>query len=89
MPVAIVNGHEVMWTENGIWVNSPEGHNVARMTMRAREVHLDAYNTCASCKLGKMEPADWDQFCADLEHFYQIKLTTRMKPKSFTPKPAN
>lgn len=89
MPVAIVNQHEVVWTDTGIWVNSPAGHNVARMTMRAREVHLDEFNTCASCKLGKMEPEDWDAFCADLMKFYSIKLQPRMRPKSFATKPAN
>ncbi len=83
MRSTMIAGYEVCWSEQGVWVNSPKGHNVARMSKFAREVHLDECNTCASCKLGRLGEGDWKQFCADVLQFYNVQLRPGMKPKFF------
>jgi hypothetical protein len=80
MRSTVINGFEVCWTEQGVWVNSPRGHNVARLGRFAREVHADEFNHCASCKLGRMEPSDWDRFIEDVFKAYRVKLFPGMRP---------
>jgi len=72
---AIINGHQVLWDSQRVWVNADDGSSVGRFSHYGVDVHrtvteqLEGKGQCLDCyRDGGM--AGWKRFCElMLEHF--------------------
>ena len=80
----IINGFEISGDGRTVWVNGPDGCNVARFSARAGiDVHKrteDQMRDSTVCIDCSPEP-DWDRFVAAVEQAHGIRVPSRYKPK--------